>query len=521
MADSDPLDGVVSLPEIIGARSSDSQISKPSFEMIDIFLVNERSERSKAREEAMKLGRSSNGTFSPVFPYKIRARGIQFVKTKDFFEGFGVSDETNERVLKTSRKKLKREAFELTRNPSIFTKFSEQKTPSKPSKNSKLLEVYSSQVLALKEQLFELQTKLENANLESVSAQDRNEMLQNLLSLNENARVAMNEQLQKLKGNIRVFCRIKPTVDHSARCIEVPPQGDFARQLDLLSGGKRVPYYFERVFEEKSSQLEVFEEVEGFIQSAFDGNFVTIFAYGQTCSGKTHTLLGSETQPGAIPLSLKKLFAEKNARDLAGIACEISLSCLEVYNERIFDLLIESSNREVKQTSEDSSKPFHSSLVVESTDQALSILAKAQVRRSTESTAFNSSSSRSHFLFKIEIRQSGKAGRLTIVDLAGSEAASASAPASVTVEKAKKIMAEGSFINKSLTTLGRIMRMIKEQRRTGVIASIPVRETKLTRLLQESFTERALVLLFVNVCQEEANLRQTKETLKFGNLTGS
>ena len=387
------------------------------------------------------------------------------------------------------------------------------------SSSIKKAEFDKSQVFSLKERLLIIETELQSAKRSLLLSQQVNVSLREVLRINENARIAMNEQLQRLKGNLRVFCRVKPTVGGNKGCIDVPPQGSCPKQLDLISGGTRKPFYFERVFESESKQGEIFEEVEGFVQSAFDGNQVTIFAYGQTCAGKTFTLLGDNNEPGVIPRALEKLVFEKETRGATGEFCELLVSCLEVYNEKVLDLLAGGEPKESRKKAED---PFAklglAKESIESVSQGLKLLNLAQAKRSTDSTAFNSASSRSHLIFRVEIRREEKVGKLTIVDLAGSEGASPSQNEKVAAEKAKKIAAEGGFINKSLTTLGRILRLVKEKKRNGGPINLPVREAKLTQLLQDSFQDGAFLLLFLNVCQEDSSFRQTKESLNFGNL---
>ena len=147
------------------------------------------------------------------------------------------------------------------------------------------------------------------------------------------------------------------------------------------------------------------------------------------------------------------------------------------------------------------------------------LLKKASKARVTDKTHYNERSSRSHCIYRIIINykeEKEKEGILNIVDLAGSERSSNQFIDELAVEKdkekVKKIQNEANFINKSLTTLGRIVRLISEKQ---PLANIPYRESKLTRLLQDCLGGSGKTLMFINICANQDNYYQTKESLKF------
>ena len=145
-------------------------------------------------------------------------------------------------------------------------------------------------------------------------------------------------------------------------------------------------------------------------------------------------------------------------------------------------------------------------------------------RREFEDTSKNSRSSRSHIIFQLDIRrcEEGKGerrGMLNIIDLAGNERGSRETHRDKTseeVEKMKKIQIEGGFINKSLTSLGRILKILGERIHKKDI-NIPYRENKLTKILASSLQPNSKTVMFLNICPQLANYRQTKESLLFAN----
>jgi kinesin family protein C1 len=354
--------------------------------------------------------------------------------------------------------------------------------------------------------------------------------LHDRLIINENERIAMNEQLQEIKGNLRVFCRLKPIADNSKSVFEVPNQGTKARMLHLLqANSKPKRFLFDRIFDDSNTQEDVYKEIKPFVQSAFDGNSVTIFAYGQTGSGKTYTLEGDDRYPGILSRSLELLLKLKEDDEKVGRSVQLTISCLEIYNERLIDLLNDevdlNSDLRIQITNGSVNILNLKEVSLKYTHQINELCDKAAQNRNVEATSHNERSSRSHCVYRIKIFQNATSsekcatGTLNIIDLAGNERSSLAIDEKLSTDKAKKIQKEATFINRSLTTLGRIMRLLKEQKMTGIQTNLPVRETKLTRILQDCLGDTCQTLLFINVCQEEANLCQTKESLNFASFT--
>ncbi|XP_040966973.1 kinesin-like protein KIN-7K, chloroplastic isoform X2 [Gossypium hirsutum] len=238
----------------------------------------------------------------------------------------------------------------------------------------------------------------------------------------------------------------------------------------------------------------------------------TIFAYGVTSSGKTHTMHGDQRSPGIIPLAVKDAFSiiqETPNREFL-----LRVSYLEIYNEVVNDLLNPAGqNLRIREDAQGTFVEGVKEEVVLSPAHALSLIAAGEEHRHVGSTNFNLLSSRSHTIFTLIIESSscgenneGEAvnlSQLNLIDLAGSE----SSKAETTGIRRK----EGSYINKSLLTLGTVISKLTDGRATH----IPYRDSKLTRLLQSSLSGHGRVSLICTVTPSSSNTEETHNTLKF------
>ena len=293
----------------------------------------------------------------------------------------------------------------------------------------------------------------------------------------------------------------------------------------------RTTYIYDRVFSLSTTQSEVFEEVAPFLQSALDGEKVCIFAYGQTGSGKTYTMEGPlddelyiggqlTEQSGILPRAGHFIFKEITRLKSKGYEYTVTCSALEIYNEELRDLLSATGQDAALQlTMSGKNETEIKSLTwipVHSMEDLLKMIKIASENRRVEKTSSNERSSRSHSIFQIKLAGESPsstkkfAGLLNIIDLAGSERASKDA----IVAKNDQLMKEARHINQSLTTLGRVLTMLAD-RRASKKAAIPYRESKLTRVLQNSLQFESKTLMFVNICPSLENLGQSKESLRF------
>ncbi|KAK6125845.1 hypothetical protein DH2020_040413 [Rehmannia glutinosa] len=325
----------------------------------------------------------------------------------------------------------------------------------------------------------------------------------------------LHNQVQEAKGNIRVFCRCRPlskpeTIAGCASVIDFDAAKD--GELCILSNGStKRPFKFDRVYTPKDDQVDVFADAAPMVVSVLDGYNVCIFAYGQTGTGKTFTMEGTETNRGVNYRTLEELFKIANERTET-YTYNISVSVLEVYNEQIRDLLaIETSKKlEIKQASEG----FHHipgivEAKVENIRQVWNVLQAGSSARAVGSNNVNEHSSRSHCMLCIMVRANNlitgecTKSKLWLVDLAGSERL---AKTDVQGDRLK----EAQNINRSLSALGDVISALANKS-----SHIPYRNSKLTHLLQDSLGGDSKTLMFVQISPSDQDLSETLSSLNF------
>ncbi|KAK4801879.1 hypothetical protein SAY86_000082 [Trapa natans] len=323
-------------------------------------------------------------------------------------------------------------------------------------------------------------------------------------------------QLQEAKGNIRVFCRCRPLNKEEASAgFSVVADFEAAKDgcLGILAGGfTKKAFKFDRVYSPKDDQVDVFADASPLVVSVLDGYNVCIFAYGQTGTGKTFTMEGTDHNRGVNYRTLEQLFATAQERNEI-FAYNISVSVLEVYNEQIRDLLATSPSSkklEIKQASEG----FHNvpgivEAKVENIKEAWDVLQAGSNARAVGSNNVNEHSSRSHCMLCIMVRSrnmiTGECTRskLWLVDLAGSERL---AKTDVQGDRLK----EAQNINKSLSALGDVISALANKS-----SHIPYRNSKLTHLLQDSLGGDSKTVMFVQISPTDKDLGETLSSLNF------
>ena len=291
-------------------------------------------------------------------------------------------------------------------------------------------------------------------------------------------------------------------------------------------------YAFDFAFDKNTSQNMVFENSTKFlIEGVVNGFNATVFAYGATGAGKTYTMLGNDNNPGIMPLTLRELFNKVNSfsdRDY-----KLKFWYLEIYNENIRDLLkfdgkknnnLENTSNEYLDLREDPEKGIVVSGITElnitNSSDMLKILKRGNRNRTQEATGANETSSRSHAILQVSIeykdRNSGidieiKFSKLSLIDLAGSERASA------TQNRGIRLI-EGANINRSLLTLGNCINALCDASIKGNKKPyIPYRDSKLTRLLKDSLGGNARTVMIANVSPSINTFEDTYNTLKYAN----
>ncbi|KAL5559937.1 hypothetical protein UlMin_036148 [Ulmus minor] len=329
-------------------------------------------------------------------------------------------------------------------------------------------------------------------------------------------RKQLYNQIQEEKGNIRVFCRCRPLrKDESSAGYATVVDFDAAKDGELgihTNGFTKKIFKFDRVYTPKDTQDDVFADASPMVGSVLDGYNVCIFAYGQTGTGKTFTMEGSEQNRGVNYRTLEQLFNIAKERRETFIY-DISVSALEVYNEQIRDLLASSPTSkklEIRQASEG----FHHvpgmvEAKVENITEVWRVLQAGSNARATGTNNVNEHSSRSHCMLCIEVKaknlMNGECtkSKLWLVDLAGSERL---AKTEVQGDRLK----EAQNINRSLSALGDVISALATKG-----SHIPYRNSKLTHLLQDSLGGDAKTLMFVQISPSEKDLSETLGSLNF------
>ncbi|KAG5843203.1 hypothetical protein ANANG_G00148260 [Anguilla anguilla] len=321
---------------------------------------------------------------------------------------------------------------------------------------------------------------------------------------------------------VRVALRCRPLVPKEVNegcqtCLTFVPG-----EPQVIVGNDKA-FTYDYVFDPMTEQEEVFNtSVSPLLSGLFRGYHATVLAYGQTGSGKTFSMGGTytsaqENEPtvGVIPRVIQRIFQEKEKR----VDSEFSLavSYLEIYNEDILDLLCGSKDKPAISIREDPKEGIKivglMEKEVQSAQEMVGCLEMGNGSRTVGSTAMNAASSRSHAIFTITLEQRASADRgesmvskLHLVDLAGSE-------------RQKKTKAEGErlkegiSINRGLLSLGNVISALGDESKKGNF--VPYRDSKLTRLLQDSLGGNSHTLMIACVSPADSNIEETINTLRY------
>jgi kinesin family protein 5 len=319
--------------------------------------------------------------------------------------------------------------------------------------------------------------------------------------------------------NVRVFCRFRPFNQREKdlgedQGVEINIKPGQVEIVDPTTGRKR-DFPMDHCFEGGCHQRDVFDTIAlQSVEDIFEGFNGTIFAYGQTGSGKSWSMMGGDKRDadlkGIIPRSADAIFA-KAAADQSGTVYSVACSYLQVYKEKIGDLLDPSKNN--LQVREDPRSGVYvdglTQAYVSSMDEVMGVLLKGDSSRAVAATNMNAVSSRSHSVFIVEVTQKTteggtKKGRLNLVDLAGSEKVGKTGASGNTLEEAKKI-------NQSLSALGNVIKSLADGR-----GHVPYRDSKLTRILQSSLGGNTKTSLITAASPHPDNAAETLSTLRFG-----
>jgi len=314
-------------------------------------------------------------------------------------------------------------------------------------------------------------------------------------------------------------------VDDRVVAFEPPRDENFGPNGAYSVPGSRAPrnlqYAFDSVFGPEASSEEVYAATTPrLLNGVLEGFNATVFAYGATGSGKTHTMVGTREQPGVMVHTFRDLFSmiKKREAEGRGSYC-ISLSYLEIYNETVRDLLTEQEGRSPPL---DLREDYNGDIIVAGLSshsptnsvEVFQLLDQGNANRSMAPTDANQQSSRSHAVLQIMLQSKDVAlanqtlGKLSLIDLAGSERAA-------NTNNRGHLLIEGANINRSLLALGNCINALCSKRATG--SYVPYRDSKLTRLLKDSLGGSCRTVMIAAVSPSEICSEDSHNTLKYAN----
>ncbi|KFV76374.1 Kinesin-like KIFC3, partial [Struthio camelus australis] len=325
-----------------------------------------------------------------------------------------------------------------------------------------------------------------------------------------------HNELVRLKGNIRVFGRVRPITKEdgegaeAANAVTFDPDDDAV--LHLMHKGKHVSFELDKVFPPQATQEDVFQEVQALVTSCIDGYNVCIFAYGQTGAGKTYTMEGTRANPGINQRALQLLFAEVRSK-AADWDYAITVSVAEIYNEALRDLLGKAPQEKLEiKLCPDGSGQLYVPGLTEFRVQSVEDINKV---RPASGSCWQAGRQGKAALKLVGCGPDAypggggfffgslPPGKLNLVDLAGSERVGRSG-----AEGGR--LREAQYINKSLSALGDVIYALRSRQ-----GHVPFRNSKLTYLLQDSLSGDSKTLMVVQVSPAEKNTSETLCSLKF------
>lgn len=293
--------------------------------------------------------------------------------------------------------------------------------------------------------------------------------------------------------------------------------GDTVQQspkTDIIPG-RTFQYTLDKVYGPETSTMDLYEQsVRDRVLASMHGYHAAIMAYGQTSTGKTHSMSGTGEHPGLIPLSIQTCFQYLQQESKESREYLLRVSYLEVYKEHIRDLLAASAAAPPVRLFDSTDGLVIRNLqeqVVTSAAQVFDILKQGERRRQVGATHLNQHSSRSHVMVRLWIESKGvndnrvRVSTLSLVDLAGSE--------SVRLTGSSERRQEGHYINQSLMTLGKVVYSLSDEKTSR--KHVPYRDSKLTRLLQPSLSGQAQVVLLCCISPQVSHLEESHNTFKF------
>ncbi|XP_047359619.1 kinesin-like protein KIF19 isoform X2 [Vespa velutina] len=328
-----------------------------------------------------------------------------------------------------------------------------------------------------------------------------------------------------IEEKLRVAVRIRPLTPGETCGRTLYAINDKMVMLEEMVGEKSKrsfprQYLYDIVFGEDATQEVVYEgTTKNLVQDVLNGYNATVFAYGATGAGKTHTMVGTSSDPGIMVRALNDIFLTTQ-KLMNNVEFTVTMSYVEIYNENIRDLLNPTTGYlELREDSRGRNVQVSglTEVSTNSTEEVMQLLHKGNKARMVEPTAANETSSRSHALLSVTVRQSSspvkesgqrlrtklKQGRLFMIDLAGSERAKQ------TQNKGKRLQ-EGAHINRSLLALSNCIKAL-----SGGARFVNYRDSKLTRLLKEALGGNCRTVMIAHVSPANVHRDESKNTLNY------
>ncbi|KAJ5085178.1 hypothetical protein N7532_009949 [Penicillium argentinense] len=348
-------------------------------------------------------------------------------------------------------------------------------------------------------------------------------------------------------GNIKVVVRVRPfnsrEIDRGAKCIvqmkgaqtvlTAPPGAqDVSRKGGKADSGPKVFAYdrsywsFDKSANNYAGQDNLFDDLGlPLLDNAFGGYNNCIFAYGQTGSGKSYSMMGYGKEYGVIPRICQSMFMRISdmMQGDKHLNCTVEVSYLEIYNERVRDLLNPSNKGNLKVREHPSTGPYVedlAKLVVRSFEEIENLMDEGNKARTVAATNMNETSSRSHAVFTLTLTQkrhdaetsmdTEKVSKISLVDLAGSERANSTGATGARLK-------EGAEINRSLSTLGRVIAALADvsSGKLKKASMVPYRDSILTWLLKDSLGGNSMTSMIAAISPADINFEETLSTLRY------
>ncbi|CAH8833163.1 unnamed protein product [Trichobilharzia szidati] len=402
----------------------------------------------------------------------------------------------------------------------------------------------------LRQELIQYQAGRTDANILSAEADKAREKytqlqreymkLQRLYATEAETRKILHNQLQEVRGNLRVLCRCRPPNNTGDPCIlqfhsvdrvvvptaAYPHSATYQRQttseLTNIYIAKEDTFTFNRVFRPGATQLDVFEEIRPLIASCIDGYNVCIMAYGPTGSGKTYTMQGIPKDPGVSIRAVTELF--ELCQPLQSIwKVQVSIAMLEIHNEVVYDLLGEQIKPvKISDDGVDIRLIEAEEKIASNEHEMIYWIAKGNKRRKVTATKLNVESSRSHHIIRLHLTlcntfdKTKRNSSLILCDLAGSESAER-------IEASGEVHVETGYINKSLVTLARVFEALRRRNHSiqpgthnNQLVAAPYRDSKLTHILKPCLGGQAKCVLIITISGEANLIDRSIKAMEFG-----